>query len=133
MVKDPAPELRTELLAALAVVQPQIRGLEKIVNDLPIDPALTAVQEQIVGRKRRRDLIKAVLQKLDELLAALQALYDDGYPKLDQTEVPDEILAELVAEEEDIAAGVGVFKKQSIATTLEVPIGTPIPKETLHG
>lgn len=116
MALDPNPALRTELLAALAVLAPQIRGLQ----DLAATPAISAslrgeVENQITARIRRRNLIQSVLDGLDAALGELSALEADGYPALPATPIPGGLFSELQTENSDIEAAVAIFATEKIA------------------
>lgn len=129
MATDPNPALRAELLAALAVLAPEIRGLHKIANDLPDDAALAAINGQITARERRRDLEQKVINALDTVVGALEALLADGYPNLPAVVVPPDVFDEIAAEESDIEAAVAIFVEQPVATggTITFPAPTTKP------
>lgn len=127
MAADPNPALRDELNSALNVLAPQIRGLHDLVA-VSIDEDLRGlVSAQIVGRERRRDLIKAVLANLDTTVTSLQALDADGYPALDVVSVPPASFGELTGEMSDLAAAAAVFKADQ-AAKLSIGLGDPVGK-----
>jgi hypothetical protein len=82
MANDPSPALRAELTAALGVVTPQIRGITAFGWMKSLSPAAhDAVNNQILDRFRRRYLIEAVIKSLDNVIATMDTLEKDGYPR----------------------------------------------------
>lgn len=127
MADDPNPALRAELVAALSVIAPQIRGLHDMLG-VSISAALIAeVHAQITVRERRRDLIQGVLNELDQAIDARAALEADGYPALDADMVPDTLIAELQEEVSDIQSAASIFKLDK-ASTLSIGLGNPVEK-----
>lgn len=127
MADDPNPALRAELLAALGVLGPQIRGLDDLAA-VSISPELrTAVQTQSTNRKHRRDLIQAVLDALDHTVATLLLLEQDGYPNLVSTTLVQSQFGELQEEAGDLQAAVAIFKAD-LAAKLTIDLGTPADK-----
>lgn len=112
MADDPNPALRAELVAALAVLAPQIRGLHDLAAVSISADLATEIGKQIAARERRRDLINTVIQWLDGALQALNALQGDGYPALPTVSLPATLLSELRGEETDLDAAVGLFAAQ---------------------
>jgi hypothetical protein len=109
MADDPNPALRAELVAALAVLAPQIRGLHDLAL-VSISPELAAeIAKQITSRERRRDLINTVIAGLDSTWQSLNALQGDGYPSLPTVPLHAALLSELQGEETDLDAAVGLF------------------------
>ena len=109
MADDPNPALRAELNAALAVLAPQIRGLNDLSKTSISPDLLIQVEDQITARVRRQALIQAVLNGLDAALGELEALESDGYPELPTMAVVGSLFSELQEENSDLAAAVGVF------------------------
>ena len=109
MADDPNPALRAELNAALAVLAPQIRGLNDLSKTSISPDLLIQVEDQITARVRRQALIQAVLNGLDAALGELEALESDGYPALPTMAVVGSLFSELQEENSDLAAAVGVF------------------------
>jgi hypothetical protein len=117
MATDPNPALRAELEAAEAVLEPQIRGLKAIGDDPTVSVDLRGqVQAQIDRRNQRLDLIQNVLNALNEVVTALDALVADGYPGLPSPALDDALFAELQQENADIEAAVGIFVIASTIT-----------------
>lgn len=132
MADDPNPALRAELLAALAVLAPQIRGLYDLA-DIPASDGLeVAIARQIAERERRRDLINAAIAALDGALEALNALEADGYPALPTAPLRADMLAELQGEHADIETAVGLFT-QLPTITFGTPTFTTQPAPTQPG
>lgn len=128
MAFDVNPALRAELLAALAVIEPQIRGLHDLMT-VSITPELRAeIEVETVKRERRRDLIQTTLNQLDATNVAHDALEADGYPALPPVELPPDLFSELRGEESDLDAAVGIFEERGPATTITIDLGTPAEK-----
>lgn len=132
MADDPNPALRSELVAAIATVDQQIRGL-RILDAAPksSDELLAEIAKQIAARERRSDLINHVIQWLDGALQALNALQADGYPALPTAPIPTALLSELRGENTDLEAAVGLFSEMAVSVGLDVPHATvgeqPVP------
>lgn len=106
---------RAELLAALAVLAPQIRGLQDL-STTSISPNLKAVVTgQIVARTQRQTLIQAVLSGLDAVQSQLNTLANDGYPALPAVPVAGSLFDELHEENSDLDAAIAVFANEQIA------------------
>jgi hypothetical protein len=124
MADDPNPALRAELVAALAVLAPQIRGLHDLAVVSISSDLAAEVAKQIAMRTDRRDLIKAVIAALDGALQSLNALQADGYPSLPTVPLQAALLSELRGEETDLDAAVGLFTPEP-ATSISVVLGAP--------
>ena len=131
---DPNPELRAELEAAKAVLEPELRGLRDLFV-VSISAELQAsVNEQILVRQQRLDLINAVLASLDGVVTARAALAQDGYPALPDAPLPDDQFTELQGQGADFKAAFGVFEPEvAAATTMTLTLGDPVPKEPAEG
>ncbi len=128
MAEDINPARRTELLAAIAVLEPQIRGLHDLMAT-SISPDLqAAVQHQITVRERRNSLLHAEITAMDMVNADHDALLADGYPALNDAILDSNLMAELTGEESDLDAAVGVFAPTPQATSLSMSFGSPEPK-----
>jgi hypothetical protein len=128
MANDPNPQLRAELNAALAVLQPQIRGLHDL-SAVSISADLqSSVRNEITARERRRDLIQAVLNNLDTTLSSLIALEHDGYPALPSTQMVPAQFEELQGQSADLTAAIKVFAEQPVASQMTVALGQPAEK-----
>lgn len=124
MADDPNPELRAELMAALAVLAPQIRGLHDL-DGVSISMDLKAeVDTQILAREQRRNLIQTSIDELDAVVRALTMLEADGYPALEPVPVMSSLFQELREEVADVEAAAGVFKADQ-AMTMSIGLGTP--------
>lgn len=127
MADDPNPALRAELIAAMAVLNPQIRGLHDL-ETVSISAELKAtVTGQVADRERRRDLIQAVLTCLDQTLAALRLLEQDGYPALPAAPIMGSLFSELQEENSDLAAAIAVFATEQIAAGPLTQTANPAP------
>ncbi len=128
MAADPNPVLRAELEAALAVLAPQIRGLHDWATPVSISPELVGeINDEIVVRERRRDLIQKVLDDLDQAFADLKTLEVDGYPELPPVSLTANLFNELQGQLSDVEAATAVFSEQ--ASSLTVSFGAPVAKE----
>jgi hypothetical protein len=126
MADDVNPQLRAELVAALGVLAPQIRGMHDLLN-VSISPELHAeLTDTVQKRERRRDLIQAVLNDLDATVTALTALEDDGYPSLPNIAIVPTQFTELQGQTADLQAAVGVFAQE--ASRLSVGLGAAAEK-----
>lgn len=127
MADDPNPQLRAELVAALAVLAPEIRGLHDLVTVSISDALKTQISIRIAIRERRRDLIEGVLSFLDGAVEARDALEADGYPALPKAMIDPRLFSELQGEESDLDAAVALFESGN-ATTISVNLGEPTEK-----
>lgn len=128
MAADPNPALRAQLIADRASLAPQIRGLPDVANTSVSADMVAALNQQLHVRVRRRDLIQAVLDQLDQTVTSLVALEADGWPDA----VPHAVLSqslfdELHGEQSDVESAVAVFVDQQ-AASIKVTLGDPIPK-----
>jgi hypothetical protein len=126
MAADPNPELRAELEAALAVIEPQIRGLNDLLNVSISGELAASIRGELAEREHRRDLIVAAIACLDALQAAMDALEADGYPALPPATIIASQYAELQGQASDLTTAVAVFDEQ--ASQLTVGLGTPAAK-----
>jgi hypothetical protein len=110
----------TEVKAALAVAQPQLRGLEFFLRLDQNDVTKRILEQRRVDTERRI----AVLQGA---LAALEALLADGYPEVPVQEVPDTVLADLTEDMSVEEAALALFASDR-ATKLNVVAGAAEPK-----
>ncbi len=118
MADDLNPAKRAEIVAAIAVVVPQIRGLGDIVV-APISPPLQAmVRTQSGVRVRRHTLLQAVINSMDAAVAALADLENDGYPDLPLAPLSDSLFTELQRENNDVEAAVAIFTTEQLTADL---------------
>jgi hypothetical protein len=127
MATDSRSALRAELLAAIATIDPQIRGLHDIEAVSISDALRLDVQQQSQERENRRTLVQAVLNQLDSLDGALALLEADGYPTLPQLDLPDALFAELQGQLKDIEIAAALFSAEK-AAKLTVNFGQPVAK-----
>ncbi len=123
---DPNPALRTELAAALALLEPQIRGLEDILHIPPSKDLGAIVAEELRALRRRRDLILATIGALDTVVGARENLVADGYPTVMEVQVPEALFQELKAEVSDVEAAAAMF--EAAAANVAIALGTPEDK-----
>ena len=126
MADDINPARRTELENELNDLAPKIRGLD----DLALVSISSDLSARVVAQanvlKRRRDLIQAEVDGMDNVNALHAALLADGYPSLPNASVIDSLFAELKEELADIEAAVSVFSTE--AANVSISLGTPSPK-----
>jgi hypothetical protein len=119
--------LTADLEAALAILDPQIRGLNDL-SHTSISPALLVeVEAQITARVHRHDLIQAVLDSLDAVDERLSALDADGYPVLPAAPVMGSLFSELQEEKSDLAAAIAVFATEQISAGPLTQTANPNP------
>ncbi len=112
MAFDPDPPLRAELNAALDVVVPQIAGLHHLEMVSALGADLQAeFQLADTERSRRRDRIVAVIQALDGVVVAYEALLADGYPTLAPVPIVAAVANELAIEQVLLNAAIAVFQE----------------------
>lgn len=116
-VTDPNAALRAEMVAAEAVLAPEINGLTALTNVAISIELVNQINLQITICNRRKQLIQGVINALDAVVAALTALYADGYPSLATITLNTALLAELKTELANVEAAVGVLET-SIATSI---------------
>lgn len=128
MADDPNPSLRAELLAAIAVLTPQIRGLDDLEH-VSISGELKAkFSAQKAMRSARKDRIQAVLDRLDATFQAIRALEADGYPNLPPLTIDPGLFAELEDQKADIETAVSLFQPDTSASNVSVTLGAPTEK-----
>ncbi len=127
MADDPNPALRAELEAALAVLDPQIRGLHDLAVVSISAELAAAIQQQIAEREKRQQLLRAALASLDGVVTALDMLFQDGYPALPDAFLDPNLLAELHDEDADLDAASGIFVP-NVAAAISIDLGNPVEK-----
>lgn len=121
MTSPAAAAMRIELVNALAVLGPQITGMQSLVNDALQPATLDALRQEITDHIRRRDLCQAVIGTLDNLEA-------DGWPDMPLAEVSAEVIAELQRQLAAITAAIAEFEVIPPASNISVDLGTPSDK-----
>jgi hypothetical protein len=114
-------ELKAELLAAKASIEPQIEGLHDFAR-LNLKPeTLAIVQAATVDFERRLSLIVATLTALDNLAA-------DKYPDLPPREVAQAVFFDLKDNVSTIEAAFAKFDALE-ATQVVINAGPPYPRK----
>lgn len=116
MADDPAPGFRTELLAALEIVNPQIEGLDTLLQAGLSGDVNIVLQDTIAARRIRKTLI-------EDALVAMSNLIGNGYPALPGLTVSEVLAEELQKEEAAIAAAVAIFGPQLRASKIGISLG----------
>jgi len=127
MAEDINAARRAELVAALNVVEPQIRGLDDLAA-VSISPELkTKIVDESDTLKRRRHLIQTELDAMDACNSAHDALLADGYPAMPPVSLNDTLYTELQTQEADIEAAVAIFKAEAARLTVNLGAAQPKP------
>lgn len=134
MADDINPTLRSALVAATGVLDPQIRGLADRIaipsTTAELRAALTTVMQ---ARIQRRSLIQTVLKDLDQAETDLTALEADGYPALPDVAVLASINAEINEQTADLQAAAAVFTQLTASFNASAPTtdtNQPVPNQT---
>lgn len=122
---DPNPQLRQELNAALAILVPQIRGLQDRVQIKTTDEELAALTEELNALLRREGLINTAVASLDAVVDARNALDDDGYPDVPVVEIDPLIFQQMQRELADMQAAAALFKGRHVASDVRITFGAP--------
>lgn len=126
MADDVNPDRRAEYEAALAVLAPQIEGLQSIGNDPDMSPdAHNKILEELSDRVRRDGLLRKALADLDACNAAHDALLDDGYPDMPKGMVTAQVFDELAARRTAVDAAVEQFETALLTVSLGSPRDKP--------
>jgi len=128
MADDVNPALRAELDAAIAVIDPQIRGLHDIAVVSITTNLLIEVNKEISDRERRRVLLQNAINCLNAANEAMTALEHDGYPELPPEQLSSTNYAELQGQSSDFDAAIGVFVPEAKAATVSIGLGNPEDK-----
>jgi hypothetical protein len=120
--------LRTEIDAALAKVNPQIRGMF-ILSSMPEleQETYAAIDTELADHRRRRDLLTAMLMALDTVDTVWDALIADGYPEMPLAGVSQAIMEDIQDDLAAVAAAVAEFEVAR-AEVLTISLGTPADK-----
>ena len=127
MPSDTFDGLRQEIESSLGVIEPQIRGMLDLTKVSLLQPTLDAIRVELSDRERRKVLFDGVIKALDDVVAALIALQEDGYPELPKGEVTNQIKEELQEQFADFQAAFGEFE-EAMATKLGINLGQTIEK-----
>jgi hypothetical protein len=127
---DDISKLIAVLKTAIAIIEPQIRGLSDLMsnpNPVPADVMLL-FQAQMAARTQRLLLIRAAIDALEKLAA-------DGYPVLGTQAIPRETFNVLQALLADVEKATHIFEEDGgAATALELDkanaVSTPQPMPT---
>lgn len=114
-------DLKAELLAAKAVIVPQIEGLHDFARLNIKEGTKAKVDEAIVDFERRLGLIETAL-------AALNGLSADNYPDVPTRSVLAEVYNDLNENVSTIEAAFAKFAPIDEAVAAVITPGTPTPK-----
>lgn len=121
MTTPAASALRTELLAAIDLLQPQIKGLDDfLLLPLTEDTRASVAREQ-ADHTRRLTLCKAVIKALDDLEA-------DNYPEMPKAELAVASFRELQDQYAAITAALAEFDSVPVAQQMSIQLGSPSVK-----
>jgi hypothetical protein len=119
---------RAELEAALAALEPQLRGLHDLLHVSISSQLIAEINHAINEREERKRLIYDVIAALDAIAAADAALMADGYPDLPPAQLDAALFNELQGQEADLDAAIEVFVPPQQAATMTIGLGSPEPK-----
>lgn len=123
-------ELKQEMAAAQAVLEPQIRGLDDLSHVSLSSAARTELQTANNNRKRRYGYLSEVSAALEALQRAMDNLYADGYPQMALEPVSAAVFDELQGQKADEAAAHAQFQLEPTAQKLAIDLGEPVMKPT---
>ena len=134
---DPNPALRAQLMASLAVIAPQIRGLIDLrATPEQVDLA-TAMTAQITQYMNRQALLQNVINDLNQAVVDMEALEADGWPAPIIAEIAPSTYAELTSEMSDLVAAAATFAPVGPAaaqfddTVPHTDVPQPVPDQTI--
>jgi len=110
--------LKTELLAAKATIEPQIEGLHDFARLNILPPTKEKVDAAIVDFERRLKLIGEAIVCLDNLTV-------DKYPEVAQRDVADAVYADLADQVKTVTAAFQKFSLNEEAVGATITPGTP--------
>lgn len=116
MADDINFDRRTELEAALDVLEPQIRGLHDLAAVSISRDLKAAIDREVAARERRRNLIRAEIAEMDQANTAHDKLLADGYPNLNVVALEPALFDELQGENADLDAATAIFDTDRAAT-----------------
>jgi len=129
MADDINPGLRVKLLAALAALEPAIRGEPNVSPNSVSAPLIAAREQQLAVMVRRQQLIQAVLDQLDVSVSSLATLEADGYPApVSPATLSVALFTELQGNQSDSDAAAAMFIEQQ-AVTADLAKATHTPQE----
>lgn len=126
---DPNPELRAELTAAVAVIEPKKAELSALYKVIEPGQLRDYIGGKLTDLDRRLSQINTVLARLDRVIEARTALVSSGYPDIIPLVLPADLFAELEADLELVRLAGSLFSREapqqaaSITATL-----TPVQK-----
>lgn len=107
---DSISQRSAEIQAAIAAIQPAIRGLQDDTLVSLSDDTKSFVQKNLNAHNRRLDLLYKEATALDNVDRADNALALDGYPNPVILDVPTKVMEELTGQQADYAAAFGEFR-----------------------
>lgn len=131
MITDPTVALRAELTAALAILEPQLRG----IADWLLLPESPELRQEIIKEGERRTTRKLRLQEAldacESVIHSINNLDEDDYPNLPIRKIPPDLIVELQADDSDINKAAALFEAvvpPPPVTLIEVNLGNPVEK-----
>lgn len=126
MIEDPTVALRKELAAALAVLEPQIRG----INDWLLLPESPELRQELIKegetRARRKLLLQEAIGACERVIETSRNLDEDDYPNLPNRKISADLIVELQADDSDINKAMALF--EAVPPTIAVDLGNPADK-----
>ena len=101
---DSTPAVQTELAAALAALEPQIKGLQGLAATGVSSETVAVLNREASTQIERRQLIENVQ-------TAIGALQANGYPNVPLVSAPSHVIAELQDQQAADAAAIGLFNE----------------------
>lgn len=128
MMIDPPPGFRDELTAAVAVLNPQIDGLEDLRLASISAEAKALVEGSLALKRQRRQLILALINGMDVVNTLWDSLKGDGYPLTPAVIAEAALVAELKAETDAILTALKIFSSPLPAGKLQISLGNATRK-----
>jgi hypothetical protein len=92
---DPNPELRAEIMLAIEVLTPKLKGLTALVKIVEPGALLDRLTAQLAHAQTKFAALNNVILRLDRTLVSRQALAATGYPAVEALSLPAGLYAEL--------------------------------------
>lgn len=126
MITDPTIALRKELEAALADIEPQIRG----INNWLLLPESPELRQEIIKEgevlTRRKLLLQEAIAACESVVQTSNHLDEDDYPNLPNRKISADLIVELQADDSDINKAMALF--EAVPPTIAVDLGNPADK-----
>lgn len=108
--------LLDELQEEAQLLEPQVRGLDDLLHASISPTTGISVRDVYTAHHRRLLLVR-------DVIAAIDALDDDGYPTMDVTEVSNPVYGELQEQLSDMLAALDEFEPVRPAFEIAITLG----------